>query len=119
TSLCTSPRFGIMQNAHVKDGQVYFVDGYGDVYAFNLTTKKLMKKFHLNEYTRQSRLQDEMVYFHKDYLYFFRYNDKTSSHHIEKYNLQGTVESTIILPDLKKKLGNNSVNLYDFKILQP
>lgn len=107
------------ESIYVKDELVYFVDGYGDVFTYNLQTEKLMKKFHLNEYTRELRVQDEMVYFADDYLYFYHYDNNTTSHRIEKYDLEGKVISTIPVPNLKKEIGRDSVNLYDFKIVQP
>ncbi|WP_028546601.1 hypothetical protein [Paenibacillus taiwanensis] len=104
------------ESIYVKGSKVYFVDGYGDVYAYNLPEKRLELQFHLKDYTRESRLQDEMVYFEQDYLYFFRYNPNTSQHQIEQYNLQGEIKRTISLPELSKKLGQNTLFLYDFKI---
>ncbi|WP_028594473.1 hypothetical protein [Paenibacillus assamensis] len=105
------------ESIYLKDGQVYFVDGYGDVYTYNLETKKLNKKFHLNDYQRDEKLQDEIVYFHNDHLYFYHFHEKSKSHQIETYNLEGKVVNTLKLPDLKKEIGRDSVYLYDFKIL--
>ncbi|MCG7406923.1 hypothetical protein MH117_05785 [Paenibacillus sp. ACRRX] len=105
------------ESIYVKGRDVYFVDGYGDVYAYNLTGKRLELKFHLKDYTRESQLQDEMVYFYQDYLYFYRFNSNTSQHQIEQYNLQGDIIKTVNLPDLSKQLGQNTMFLYDFKIL--
>ncbi|TVX88123.1 hypothetical protein [Paenibacillus agilis] len=104
---------------YVHNEQVYFVDGYGDVYVYHLQQKKLEKKFHLKDYKRESRLQDEMVYFRNGHLYFYRFNEKVKSHQIETYNLQGDLKTTLLLPDLKKELGRDSVFLYDFKVVRP
>lgn len=102
---------------HVYDEQIYYVDGYGDVYSYDLKKEVLNKEFHFENYTRTSRLQDEQVFFNKDQLFFFRYNPEKGEHQIETYSLKGDLEAVLPVKGIGQEIGKDKVHIYDFKIL--
>lgn len=102
---------------HVHDGLIYYADGYGDVYAYDPEAESLNKKFHFENYTRTSMLQDEQVHFTDNLVYFFRKNQESGDHIIETYTLDGEKKSILPVKGIKEQIGKDSVHIYDFKML--
>lgn len=103
---------------HVYKGLIYYVDGYGDVYSYDLKNEILEKEFHFEGYTRTPMLQDEQVHFSNDRLFFFRINREKDEHQIDTYLLNGDRESTVPIKGIKQVIGRDRVHIYDFKILK-
>lgn len=103
---------------HVYNGLIYYVDGYGDIYSYDLKNELLEKEFHFEEYTRTPMLQDEQVFFKNDRLYFFRINPDKGEHQIEAYSLNGDRELILPVKGIKQEIGRDKVHIYDFKILK-
>jgi hypothetical protein len=72
---------------YLFQNELYYIDGFGDVYTFNLTTKKVQKKFFFVGYTSSGRGYDEHLSFRGPYVYFFHFDPKTKKYLIEKYHL--------------------------------
>jgi hypothetical protein len=72
---------------YLFQNELYYIDGFGDVYTFNLTTKKVQKKFSFVGYTSSGRGYDEYLSFRGPYVYFFHFDPKTKKYLIEKYHL--------------------------------
>lgn len=102
---------------HVHDGLIYYADGYGDVYAYDLEEESLNRKFRFENYTRTSMLQDEKVMFTNNFVYFFRENQESGDHLIETYTLDGERKSSLPVKGIKKQIGRDNVHIYDFKML--
>ncbi|WP_458123236.1 hypothetical protein [Paenibacillus sp. Z3-2] len=103
---------------HVYNGLIYYVDGYGDVYSYDLKNEILEKEFHFEGYTRTPMLQDEQVFFKNDRLFFFRNNRDKGDHQIEAYSLNGDRESILPVKGIEQAIGRDKVHIYDFKILK-
>jgi hypothetical protein len=103
---------------------LYYVDGFGDVYTFNLLSKKVQKKFSFTDYKRETALHDEHLYFQDSYVYFFRFNPRIGQYTIEKYNLlNGKREAVKEVTGIKEIMAEVSrrkkfAPLYDFRMLR-
>jgi hypothetical protein len=104
--------------------ELYYVDGFGDVYTFNLLSKKVRKKFSFTDYKRENALHDEHLYFQGSYVYFFRFNPRIDQYTIEKYNLlDGKKEAVKEVTGIKEIMTEVSrrkkfAPLYDFRMLR-
>lgn len=102
---------------HVHNNRVYYVDGYGDVYAYDLENENLEKVFHFQDYTRTSLLQDEQVFFKDERIYFFRMDNDRQGHQLETYTLAGERKSVLPVKGISDHIGKDNVHIYDFKML--
>jgi hypothetical protein len=104
--------------------ELYYVDGFGDVYAFNLLSKKVQKKFSFTDYKRETALRDEHLYFQGSYVYFFRFNPRVDQYTIEKYYLlDGKREAIKKVTGIKEIMDEVSrrkkfAPIYDFRMLK-
>jgi len=105
------------KSLHVRDNILYFVDGYGSVYAFHPEENRLEKKFQFLDYRRTARLQDEIVHFAEDRLYFFRQVPDSDRHVLEQYTLDGERTWHLSMEGLDRHTG--SLIAYDFVMLDP
>jgi hypothetical protein len=113
------PKFFFFNNdsIYLVDGKIYYVDGFGDTYSFDLKTKSNQYLFRFQEYKRKDYHNDEQVFFRDNKLYFFRYDENKELHVIETYNLNGERESIIEIPGIKDQVRKHGVFLYDFKMI--
>ncbi|OUM98703.1 MAG: hypothetical protein BAA02_03570 [Paenibacillaceae bacterium ZCTH02-B3] len=105
------------KSLHVLEDTIYYVDGYGSVFAFHPKENRLEKKFRFLDYERMARLQDEIVHFAGDRLYFFRKFTDSDRHVLEQYTLDGKRTWSLAVEGLDKHAG--SLILYDFVMLDP
>jgi len=101
---------------YLEDGMIFYVDGFGDVYAYDLQKKNDQSLFRFKDYQRKEYLNDEQVFFHQDALYLFRYDEDKKLHVIEKYRLNGERESIIEIPGIKDIIRERGIFIYDFKM---
>lgn len=101
----------------LQDGQIYFVDGYGDVYGFDLVKQELHHLFRFENYQRKDYMVDEQVFFYDDSLFFFRYDEEQKVHIIEEYSINGERLKLIQIPNIKDIIHEKGIFIYDFKIL--
>jgi hypothetical protein len=112
------------QSLHLYNQELYYVDGFGDVYTFNPLSKKVHKKFSLLDYQPTAGSNDEQLYFHNQYMYIFRFNPRTDQYVIEKYNLlHGKREAIREVTGIKEIMAEVSrrkkfAPIYDFKMLK-
>lgn len=113
------PKFFFFNNdsIYLVDGKIYYVDGFGDTYSFDLKTKSNQYLFRFQEYKRKDYHNDEQVFFRDNKLYFFRYDENKELHVIETYKLNGERESIIEIPGIKDQVRKHGVFLYDFKMI--
>lgn len=97
--------------------RLYYADGFGDVYAFELDTKILKRQFTFENYERQQHDNDEMLDFQQNSIFFFRFDENKNIHLLEEYLYNGEKLETVEISGLKELVRNKRVYLYDFKIL--
>jgi hypothetical protein len=112
------------QSLHLHNGELYYVDGFGDIYTFNPVSQKVQKKFSLLDYKPTGGSNDEQLYFHNQSMYIFRFNPRIDQYVIEKYNLlNGKREAVREVTGIKEILSEVSrrkkfAPVYDFKMLK-
>jgi hypothetical protein len=112
------------ESLHLYNRELYYVDGFGDIYTFNPLSKKVQKKFSLLDYKPTGGSNDEQLYFHNQYMYIFRFNPSTGQYVIEKYNLlNGKREAVREVTGIKEIMAEVSrrkkfAPVYDFKMLK-
>lgn len=97
---------------------IYYADGFGDVYTFDMLTKTNEYKFSLENYERKPYNSNEMIDFQDELLFFFRFDEEKGVHTLEEYQLNGERTRIIEIPQLIKLISQEPVNLYDFKMIQ-
>ncbi|GIQ69443.1 hypothetical protein DUZ99_03420 [Xylanibacillus composti] len=102
----------------VADGSLYFVDGFGDVYATDLEHKQTELQFHLQGYERQEYKQSEYARFQEERLHFFRFHETTGMYQLQTFDLSGKLERTVVIPELQEQIGRSGVFLYDFYVFE-
>jgi hypothetical protein len=108
---------------HLFHQELYYIDGFGDVYTFNTISKKVQKRFSLLDFTPSGGGNDEHLYFRDQYVYFFHFQPKTKKYLIEKYNLlNGKREAVQEITGIKEILAEVArrgkfAPIYDFKML--
>ncbi|WP_200967756.1 hypothetical protein [Insulibacter thermoxylanivorax] len=100
------------------DDRLLFVDGFGNVHAYDPVTHQDKVLFTFSDYARQEYWQDEKVYFSGDRLYFYYYHRDLGSHVIDTYSLDGIRENRLKIPGIFKAFGDNTVFLYDFGVIR-
>jgi hypothetical protein len=108
---------------HLFHQELYYIDGFGDVYTFNIISKKVQKRFSLLDFTPSGGGNDEHLYFRDQYVYFFHFQPKTKKYLIEKYNLlNGKREAVQEITGIKEIMAEVArrgkfAPIYDFKML--
>jgi hypothetical protein len=108
---------------HLFHQELYYIDGFGDVYTFNTISKKVQKRFSLLDFTPSGGSNDEHLYFRDQYVYFFHFQPKNEKYLIEKYNLlNGKREAVQEITGIKEIMAEvarrgKSAPIYDFKML--
>jgi hypothetical protein len=104
--------------------ELYYVDGFGDVYTFNSITKRVQKRFSFLDYTPNGGGNNEHLSFRGPYVYFFHSQPNTEKYLIEKYNLLSGEREAIkeitgiqeIMTEVARR--KKYAPIYDFKMLQ-
>ncbi|MFB7139110.1 hypothetical protein ACFCYN_05635 [Gottfriedia sp. NPDC056225] len=116
--------YNIKQSAYLLNGELFYIDGLGDVYTFNTKTEQVQKKFSLIDADKTVLYYNEQVYFRGNYVYYFRDNPKNNKFSIEVYNLKtGKLEThqeikgiNEIMTQVTKK--GKSIYAYSFMMLK-
>ena len=112
--------YNLRNAATVHDGVLYYVDGIGDVHAFNSKTGDVQIAFSLQGASQGKMKMSEQTYFQDGKLHFFRYHESSSSHAIDTYDLTtGTLLSELPIEGLDDMFNyvqqkNKRVSPYDF-----
>lgn len=80
--------YNLRNAAAVHDGILYYVDGMGEVHAFNLNTGEVSLAFTLEGASRGQMKMSEQTYFRDGKLHFFRYHDSSGTHSIDTYDIK-------------------------------
>lgn len=80
--------YNLRNAAAVRDGILYYVDGIGEVHAFDSKTGEVRLAFTLDGASQGQRKMSEQTYFKDDKLHFFRYHESTGTHAIDTYDLR-------------------------------
>ncbi|MDA2383276.1 hypothetical protein PDN41_16105 [Bacillus cereus] len=75
------------KSMYIFEGSLYYVDGLGDVYKFDIQTTKVEKIFSFIDTDKSTKYFDEQIYFKNDKVYFFRYNHLKNKYMIQSYHL--------------------------------
>lgn len=115
--------YNYKNSATIYNSKLYYVNGLGDVYSFNLQTTAVSKEFSLNNASNSSIRHNEETYFNAGSLYALRYNEnKKERYYLETYSLEkGILTNSIDIEGLDKiikKVRNKKVYSYDLKVLK-
>lgn len=80
--------YNLRNSATIHNGILYFVDGIGEVHAFNSKTGEVKIAFTLQGASQGQMKRSEQTYFKDDKLHFFRYHESTATHAIDTYDLK-------------------------------
>lgn len=80
--------YNLRNAATVYDGTLYYVDGIGEVHAFDSKTGEVRLAFTLDGASQGQMKMSEQTYFQDDKLHFFRYHQSSGSHAIDTYDLR-------------------------------
>ena len=100
-----------------KGDRLLFVDGFGNVHAYDPVTYQDRVLFTFSDYACQEYWQNEKVYFSQNRLYFYYHDREPGTHVIDTYSLDGSRENRIKIPGIYKTFGGDTLFLYDFGIL--
>ena len=79
--------YNVRNSADIANGVLYYVDGVGDVYSFDLETEQAKKAFTLTGASVGAKKMSEQIYFEGEHLHFYRYHEKSKSRSIDTYDL--------------------------------
>lgn len=110
-------------SAAIYKSKLYYVDGIGDVYSFDLNELKVLKEFSLKNIAASSTRYNEETYFKDENLYVLRYDEKKKEHYyLETYSLKnGDLVDSFDILGLHELLESSNINglySYDLKILK-
>ncbi|MRX71866.1 hypothetical protein GJU40_06725 [Bacillus lacus] len=111
------------RSAYLQDNILYYVNGIGDVFAYNTITETSEKAFSLQDVEQSRRSYNEQAYFTENYLHIFYYSTAKDTYFIDQYDLKsGERVKQQELPDMKNMMnsmnkGRKSVYSYDFVVL--
>lgn len=80
--------YNLRNAATVYDGNLYYVDGIGEVHMFDSKTGEVWLAFTLEGASQGQMKMSEQTYFKDDKLHFFRYNQSSATHTIDTYDLR-------------------------------
>lgn len=80
--------YNLRNAATIHNGILYFVDGIGEVHAFNSKTGEVDIPFTLLGASQGQRKMSEQTYFKDGKLYFFRHHESSKTHTIDTYDLR-------------------------------
>lgn len=80
--------YNLRNAATIHDGILYYVDGIGEVHAFNSKTGEVDIPFTLHGASQGQRKMSEQTYFKDGKLHFFRHHESSDTHTIDTYDLR-------------------------------
>lgn len=115
--------YNVKNSATIYKNKLYFANGLGTIYSFNIDTTAVTKEFSLNKASQSGIRNNEETYFKAGNLYVLRYSpDKKEQYYLESYSLEkGILTDSIDIKGLDKiinKSWNKKVYSYDLKILK-
>lgn len=122
TDLTATIPYNYKNSATIHEGKLYFINGLGQVYSFDLQTNEVIEQFEINNASKSKVRNNEETYFFEDHLYVLRYQQGTrSDYSLETYSLQqGKRIEVFDVLGLDKVLNyndNKRVYSYDLKVL--
>ncbi|GLC90557.1 hypothetical protein [Lysinibacillus piscis] len=121
-NLASTIPYNTKNSATIYQNKLFYVDGLGDIYTFDLTTNKTSKAFQLKEPAQSSIRHNEQTYFKDGYLYVLRYSkEKKNYYYLETYSLDtGKLIDSFDIHGLDKILNSQRKEpySYDLKVLQ-
>ncbi|MFD3449509.1 hypothetical protein ACFDTO_33560 [Microbacteriaceae bacterium 4G12] len=114
--------FTIKNAAHLYNNDLYFINGFGEVFVFHTETSSMTKKFKIDYHVTDGVRYNEQIFFKDDQLYVLRYDeDRKNKYYIENYSLKDgkkvkETEVTGMDKIIKSVRGGKSVHAYDFKV---
>ncbi|MBD7985501.1 hypothetical protein H9649_12960 [Sporosarcina sp. Sa2YVA2] len=123
TDLTATIPYNYKNSATIYNNKLYYVNGLGEVYSFNLHTTAVSKEFSLTNASNSSIRHNEETYFNAGNLYALRYNEnKKERYYLETYSREkGILTNSIDIEGLDKiikKIRNKKVYSYDLKVLK-
>lgn len=115
--------YNYKNSATIHQNKLYYANGLGEIYAFNLNTTAVTKEFDLNKVSHSKVRHNEETYFKAGNLYVLRYSpDKKEQYYLESYSLEKGILTDSIdihgLDKIIKQSRNKKVYSYDLKILK-
>lgn len=115
--------YNYKNSATIYQKKIFYVNGLGEIYSFNLNTTAVSKEFNLNKVSHSKVRHNEETYFKAGNLYVLRYSpDKKEQYYLESYSLEKGILTDSIdihgLDTIIKQSQNKKVYSYDLKILK-
>lgn len=115
--------YNYKNSATIHNKKLYYANGLGEIYSFDLNTTAVSKEFSLKKVSNSKVRHNEETYFKAGNLYVLRYSpDKKEQYYLESYSLdKGILTESIDIHGLDtiiKESQNKKVYSYDLKILK-
>ncbi|VDG97979.1 Uncharacterised protein [Lysinibacillus sphaericus] len=115
--------YNYKNSATIHNNNLYYANGLGEIYSFNLHSTAVSKEFSLNNVSNSKVRHNEETYFKEGNLYVLRYSpDKKEQYYLESYSLEkGILTGSIDIHGLDTIINeskNKKVYSYDLKILK-
>src|SRR5690606_24233193 len=102
--------------------KLYYVNGLGHVYSFDMNNQKVNRAFEFLDYEKESPniIYEEQIDFKDNLIYFFRLNNNIDEYTLEKYDLDNGErvysESFPVIKEFMEKHLKKSIATYDLLI---
>ncbi|WP_025783651.1 hypothetical protein [Sporosarcina sp. D27] len=115
--------YNYKNSATIHNNKLFYANGLGEIYSFNLDSTAVSKDFSLNKVSNSKVRHNEETYFKEGNLYVLRYSpDKKEHYFLESYSLEkGNLTDSIDIHGLDTIINesqNKKVYSYDLKILK-
>lgn len=115
--------YNYKNSATIHQNKLYYANGIGDIYSFNLETTAVEKAFSLEKASNSSVRHNEETYFKEGDLHVLRHSkDKKEHYYLETYSLEkGMLTDSVDIHGLDAILEqskNKNVYSYDLKVLK-
>lgn len=121
--LATIKPYNSNNSATIYKSKLYYVDGMGDIYSFDLNKLNVLKEFSFKNINASSTRYNEEIYFKDEDLYVLRYDEKKKEHYyLETYSLKnGNLVDSFDILGLHELLESSNIKglySYDLKVLK-
>lgn len=115
--------YNYKNSASIYKDKIYYINGFGEVYTFNLQSFDIAKAFTIKNANQSKIRNNEETYFLNNLLYVLRYNKlKGEQYYLETYSLDTNELENVLyikgLEDILLQAKSKSVYSYDLKVLQ-
>lgn len=115
--------YNYKNSAVIHKNKLYYVNGLGELYSFNLVTTAVTKEFTLNKVNTSSVRHNEETYFKSGNLHVLRYNaHQKHPYYLESYSLEeGKLTDSVPIEGLDRIISaskHKKVYSYDLKVLK-